>query len=163
MSEHGVQAARQAIRELSNEELRSLRSELSALIALSKNTPEPPPDNRVEDVATLVNGELRALGFEGLPTERLRGFCKHYNQTCAALWSFARSAMPYSQRIEHLALLRLGVRMLVKNIDALGIPVTHAVVMRQLGRLPAVVNAGFPGYAQAGLLGLVVRDRTHHA
>lgn len=161
MSEQMLASARKAIRELSTQERRDLRSELSALIALGKNVPEPAPDNQVEDLAGLVNTTLQEQGFEFMSTQRLRSYCKDYRGVTARLWAFARSAMPYSQRPEQMALLRLGIRMLAKNIEELQIPLTHATLMRQLERLPAVVNRGFPGYAQAGLLGMVVRDRLH--
>lgn len=160
MSEAAYNDALRLLNHLTSDEASKLRDALTALLSLhaaggaarDEKTPEG------VDVAGLVNEVLEGYGFGRVSLHQLQGAAPRYSQTSAQLWAFARTAMPDGKRVEHLAILRLGVRMLYKNIEDQGIPITHNIMMRQLSRLPAVVNHGFPGYARNGFLGLVVRS-----
>lgn len=159
MSKEFLAAALVCLKDMDTEERLELRKALTALVGSNDKgaTTTHKANGEGERVASLVNEVLATTGAPYMPLDRLMGSAKGYAQTAAMLWAFACSALPHGQRVEHLAVLRLGVRMLVANIEAQGIPATHMVVMRQLHRLPAVVDRGFPGYVRNGLMGLVVK------
>lgn len=156
----------QGLHELNNDELHKLRDGITALLSMrGAGGPTPAadvaPENYGQDVAGLLNEVLSERGMQRLPLEQLTKTVKDYRGVSARLWAFARGAIKDGKRIEHLAILRLGMRMLVDNIESQNIPVTHAIVMRQLDRIPAVVDYGFPGYNANGFLGLLVRSGLH--
>lgn len=151
---------------LPNEELQTLRAAVTALLSMRGAGGAAPaadvaPENYGQDVAGLLNEVLSERGMQMLPLEQIAKVVKDYRGVSARLWAFARRAITDGKRVEHLAIIRLGLRMLVDNIESQGIPITHAVVMRQLDRLPAVVDWGFPGYTKNGFLGLLVRSGLH--
>lgn len=154
------------LHKLDNDELQRLRQGVSAMLSMrGAGGPAPAadvaPENYGQDVAGLLNEVLSERGMQRLPLEQLAKTVKDYRGVSARLWAFARGAIKDGQRVEHLAILRLGMRMLVDNIESQNIPITHAVVMRQLDRIPAVVDHGFPGYNANGFLGLLVRSGLH--
>lgn len=159
MSETAYRESLRLLQHLSSEELGKLREAIAALGTLHQAGGAPPATNAPmgNDIAGLVADVLEAQGFGRMSIGQLQKAAPRYSEVSAQLWTFARQAMPDGRRVEHLAILRLGVRMLIKNIEAQGIPVSHAVLMRQLPRLPAVVTQGFPGWARNGLLGVVLR------
>jgi hypothetical protein len=59
------------------------------------------------------------------------------------------------------ALINLAVQLLHTNIVDMGVAVSARTLMAQVHRIPSVLDKAFPGYAQAGMLHLVVRpERT---
>ncbi len=80
--------------------------------------------------------------------------------TMATLREHLPALIQYIDAIDPLArtgFLDLAVQMLVDNIKQQNIPVTPVVVIRQLHRIPAVVDEAFPGYYAAGMLSLIYR------
>lgn len=158
--------AMQLLHKLSDAELFRLRDGVTALLSMrGAGGPAPADDvaeeNYGQDICGLLNEVLSEKGFQMLPHTQLIKAVRDYRSRSARLWAFARGALPDGKRVEHLAVLRLGIRMLCDNIEGQGIPLTHAVLMRQLDRIPAVVDYGFPGYNANGFLGLLVRSGLH--
>lgn len=60
-------------------------------------------------------------------------------------------------RMEKYAATMLGVSLLADNMKELSFPVSSRLVMAQIHRIPAVINKAFPGYAQSGMLHLILR------
>jgi hypothetical protein len=69
---------------------------------------------------------------------------------------FLQRASNKSQ-VRLLALARLSIELLIKNLLDMGVAVSAGTLMRHIHRIPAVLNRAFPGYAAAGMLHLVVR------
>lgn len=158
MSQETLRKCMELSTDLSTAERKQLQTYLKSLLANSKGASDKTEEPEEKYLADIVNRVMQEQGMGLLPIERLKAASTGYAQESAKLWAFAQRALPDGTRTEHLAVLRLGVKLLTHNIAAQGIPVTHAVVMRQLHRLPAVVQAAFPGYAQLGVLGIVVRE-----
>lgn len=59
-------------------------------------------------------------------------------------------------RAEKRALFTIGIKLLYENLAQLGIPVTAGTILGHVHRVPGVINKAFPGYAEAGMLGLVI-------
>lgn len=56
--------------------------------------------------------------------------------------------------------VEMAVTLLIENIHKhQKIPLTPIVVVRQLSRIPAILDVAFPGYAGAGLLGMIIRAK----
>jgi hypothetical protein len=62
-----------------------------------------------------------------------------------------------SKRMKKYAATMLGVLLLAENMKELSLPVSSRLVMAQIHRIPAVINKAFPGYAQSGMLHLILR------
>lgn len=161
MSEAAYRDCLRLAKHLSAEEVGLLREYLTSLASLHQAGGAAPAANvpMGTDLAGIVAEVLEGLGMGRVGIAQMQGSVPRYTEVSAQLWAFARTAMPEGKRVDHLSILRLGVRMLVKNIEAQGIPITHAIVMRQLIRLPAVVDHGFPGWARNGFLGVIVRSK----
>lgn len=55
---------------------------------------------------------------------------------------------------------KIAVGLLYQNMVEIGLPVSARNVMRQIHRVPAVLNRAFPGYAARGMLSWIARGRT---
>lgn len=60
-------------------------------------------------------------------------------------------------RVERRAILILAFRLLYDDLLAQNIPISSGVMIQHVHRLPAVLNKHFPGYAQSGVLRMLVR------
>jgi hypothetical protein len=74
------------------------------------------------------------------------------------LIKFIEHAAPEFQ--QRRAIFRLGIELLFGYLHRPDRMVGPQTLMQQIHRLPDALNAQFPGYAQAGLLGLVARPET---
>jgi hypothetical protein len=72
--------------------------------------------------------------------------------------SFAEKAV--STRLEQEALLTTAIDLLWQYMTRQRVPTTGNTLLRNLNRIPAVIDQNFPGYAKAGLLKLIVRQET---
>lgn len=93
--------------------------------------------------------------------ETLRGMSAAYQsfrKKLPALIEYIEHAAPeYQQR---RAIFKLGIELLFGYLHRPDRMVGPQTLLYQIHRLPDAVNAQFPGYAQAGLLGLVARPET---
>jgi hypothetical protein len=63
-------------------------------------------------------------------------------------------------RVELHGLLLIGIKLLVDDLKSIGVAISGGTIMRNIGRIPSLVNHAFPGYAEAGLLSMIVRRKT---
>lgn len=73
-----------------------------------------------------------------------------------SLHSFFKTVIARN-RVKRRALIKVAVRCLYQDIVRMNGAANARTMMAQVHRLPAVLNASFPGYAKAGILHLVVR------
>lgn len=108
----------------------------------------------------IVCDVIRARGAEhAIPamlkaTPQYRSFAEKVPQVIA----FAQTAFPGGARREMFerALLHNGVSLLFEDLRRMGIAITARTLMSHIHRVPAVINAAYPGYAEAGLLSKIV-------
>ena len=60
-------------------------------------------------------------------------------------------------RIEQRAVLTIAVDLLYQDLKHLTLPITGRTMMNHIHRIPAVMDASFPGYAKYGLLRMLIR------
>lgn len=155
--------ARNAALKLNPSELIKLRTELTAMLALPhKGAREPQQD--VDDARFglwAIADELQRSGTEHdamgrLSVHRDRAqFNKHYQ---AVNQYFTKAGL---DKIQRRALFQIGLKLLYDNLTAMGIPVTSVTMMHHVHRVPAMINQQLPGYAESGLLHLVVGGKSH--
>lgn len=67
---------------------------------------------------------------------------------------------PKQTRAEHQSICLLYAELIVTHIKSANLPLIWSVITRMVENLPAIVDLAFPGYAAAGLLGVVRERRT---
>ena len=150
--------------ELNPAELHQLRNRISALLSIggsqvSQVSTNDSTDYTQEDlvlriVCTVVGRVVGAtLKPEMVPKNApLR----------IALREHLPDLMRYLEKIDERnrpAFLEMAVQFLVENVREMGLPLTPTVVIRQIHRLPAVVDVMFPKYYEAGLLNMIIRAK----
>lgn len=152
-------------RYLTREELLRLSNEVKAMAQFSKESAvvndrlQSNESNSSENfVLGVLYDVLKEMGigiyYRQLQQEGAKGETK---EKIKAVQSFLDS-MGKPTRAKQTVILKLSIRMLVENLRNRGMPVTPAVVLRQMHLLPSVLDRHFPGYVQFGLLGKVIGD-----
>lgn len=62
-------------------------------------------------------------------------------------------------RTSYHRLIQLGVERLYHNLTAMNIPPSGRTLMNHIHLLPRALDKAFPGYAECGLLGMIIRDQ----
>jgi len=88
-----------------------------------------------------------------------REFTNKVRYVCAAL----RDTQAGMTRTQFQVVLTLGIRLLRQNMEELSLPVGSRTMMRQVHRIPGVVDRSFPGYIGAGLLHKLARSQDRSA
>ena len=101
---------------------------------------------------------LSGLGVEHTSATMLRTASQYsaFKGKVPGIMQYVRRQCP--TRVKQRALLVVGITLLYENMVTIGLPVSSRYLMGQIHRFPSVLNAEFPGYAHAGLLGMVVRE-----
>jgi hypothetical protein len=158
--EADLHAILQVLPKLGKDELEKIKARASALLALGVSASPMNGAGKRDDVAICIDAICEAmsgLGLGELSPHWLRktasaGFAEKV--TGLNRW-MGKAGIADSNR--RRALIVLGIEMLCRDIDRMGLPSSPKFVMAQIHRLPSLFNRSFPGYAQAGLLGLILR------
>jgi len=63
-----------------------------------------------------------------------------------------------NNRVRTRALMRLSVGLLYDNLLAMSLPVSSRLMLAHAHRIPSVINTAFPGYAENGMLHMVIKS-----
>lgn len=139
---------------------RWLKAAKSLLPRNERTKTDPKTDADVELALAAVVDALAAMGVEFPSAERLRRSKDFptFAESVPGVIRYMRKGEVQS-RNQQRGFLRMGVKLLYENMSEMRIPITARTVMQHFYRLPAVVNANFPGYAQGALLGWIVRAK----
>lgn len=104
---------------------------------------------------------MRKVGVEQAQVSVLKSTTgyKSFADKCPAVIEFIVSAFPANHEhrgVHERGLLQIGLRLLYEDLRRMGIAVSARTLMQHVHRVPAVVNAAFPGYAESGLLHKIV-------
>lgn len=168
MSEHYERAAA-AIPHMSPDERARLLARLKAAQSLSGRAGAPPDEaaRHAGDASDFADDAARAICAVILRAhgERLAPAALLRTSQAAALADKAASLRAFTgqharTRVARLALLEVGFEMLRRDLAAAGFAVTARTLMQCAHQVPAALDKAFPGYAAAGVLGMVVgRER----
>lgn len=153
--------------ELSAQELSQVKTRVGSLVEVTKDTSETAdePDNgRLKSHANLqvVEQICSAMNRHGLMTSvaiarRHVDANADVKRKINLAMTFIRKAIP--DRRGQVIILNIGLDLLLENMRSLGLAVTANTMLNHLHRLPAVIDQAFPGYAQLGLLKLIVKRK----
>lgn len=102
---------------------------------------------------------MHKSGVEHVTPQTLRNTShfKPFADKCPAVIEFFGGTLQVQHaRIRTEALLQTGLRLLYEDLLNMGVTVSSRTMMQHIHRVPAVINAAFPGYAEAGLLRRIV-------
>jgi hypothetical protein len=105
---------------------------------------------------------LRNMGVEFASPSMLRqnrGYQK-FSEKVPGIIQFLNAAT--TNRVDQRAVLALGIRLLYKQLESWGLPVTALVIMNNAYRIPSLINRAFPGYARSGMLSWIIRKEALH-
>lgn len=132
------------------------RSQVAAAAkALASNAPLKA--GKGEFVLQCIVATAEMQGLELRPPESLRRSTSYVGFTDKAVKLETWLANAVDDRTAQRALLMLGLRLLVENIRDMNLNVGSSMLMRHIHRLPAVMDRHFPGYYEAGVLGMIVK------
>lgn len=78
-----------------------------------------------------------------------------FREDDGALENYFKNAVDRN-RVQAQALLRVGVVLLIEAMKEQELPIAARYVMTSIHRVPSVIGRAFPGYAESGMLGLVI-------
>jgi len=151
---------------LDSDELSELRKRITALSSLG-GSPEVDGkagalrDTRAEMIMEAINHVMSSLGADSASVFVMRRTADYprLKQKVDSLFEYMRKIT--GNRVEQQHLLNMSVEMLYQDLVELGIPVTALTIMRHIHRIPAVMNKQFPGYAEAGVLSMILKGNTN--
>lgn len=148
-----------ATKGLTTEELAYLRTHIAAMQALGPSSADTILTASSHDDWVLMGicDYMRSNQIDLAGVQQLTSG-KHYDtfkQKLPALHKYLRYA---GNKVAQRALLRLGIGLLHHDIVQIGLAVSSRLMMSHVHRIPGVINRAFPGYAQAGLLHMIIRS-----
>ena len=109
-----------------------------------------------KEVIRLICETLSAMGVEHAHPRALEA-SQQYSSFCQKLPGISRYlGMAVKSKNEQRALLIIGIRQLYQNMTDLGYPISARSIMTHFHRIPSVMNSMFPGYAEMGLMGMLI-------
>ena len=156
-----------ALPHLSGAELRDVHMRASALLSIGPKTdvigPARGEDSFVRDLYIALGDLLqKRICVRSMP---FHVFIKQaaYQQFLPAA-QFAEEAngqwFPKQNKAERLSMVMLYARLVLDDIASRSQPAVWRVISAAVLNLPQIVDQAFPGYAEAGLLGIIHRLRT---
>lgn len=135
---------------------------LKTLPAVSESPPAAPSNSDTDLVLEQIDAYLRGKAIEFTTVQLLRASpqFRSFRDKVPGVMTFIRNAT--TERNEQRLLLDLAIDLLYRYLIKRGLPVGGRILMQQIHRVPDVINAQFPGYAQAGMLPMIVRRENHN-
>lgn len=96
------------------------------------------------------------LEFPSMSTLKRASCYPSFCRTVPGLITYINTAA--ANRQEQLTMLGIGVELLHHNLVEIYGSADARSIMRQIHRVPSLINKAFPGYAQGGLLGMILRS-----
>jgi len=153
-----------AIKKLNPSELARLRSEITALLSLRSGRADHDAheEENVSDTRFGLWAICDMLQRNGLEygsvamLQRHRDFAQFKIQYEGVNKFFGKAKL---DKVQRRSLYQIGLKLLYENLVEMGIPVSAVTMMHHIYRVPSLINQQLPGYAQSGLLKLVVAQR----
>lgn len=149
--------AKHAAVNLKPAELRDLKAFIDMRLSMAGAVTAVRP--LADEILDQIIEVCRAEGIEAATQSRLRNHpaYKTYAEKCEEYVKPFLDHVQYGNRVRKHALIRCAIRLLIKNLKKMNVPVSALMTMNHIHRMQSVVDDAFPGYAKNGLLYMVVR------
>jgi hypothetical protein len=150
---------------LSADELHELGQRIKALSSFQTTdlpqsiTTDAKGDLILDAIASFMQG--RGLEFTSASTLVRSPQYRAFAQKIPAVMKYLEQVT--TVQIEQRAIAAIAVELLYENLVEMGVAVTSRTVMSHVHRIPSILNRAFPGYAQCGMLHMIVRGRKVHS
>lgn len=155
-----------ALDKLSAKDLVDARAYIGLRVSNGMGRTSKQQDTLAADCIEVICATMRARGSDMTTPTMLTGKSKQYREfrrklEVEGLGNFLRDAVK-NNRVAMRGLLALVCDLMADYLERVGDGVVSSTtIMNHFHRVPAVLNSSFPGYAQSGLLNLVVRSQDH--
>ena len=148
-----------ATKGLTTDELGVLRTHIAALLALGPSSADTILSASSHDDWVLMGivDYMRSSQIDLAGVQQLTSG-KHYDTFKGKLPALHAYLKKVGNRTAQRALLRLGIGLLHHDVVNMGLAISSRLLMAHIHRIPGVINRAFPGYAQAGLLHMIIRS-----
>lgn len=101
----------------------------------------------------LINQHLQSQGLTAMPygVLRSRGLAQTYQKGMGQVEAYVQAHWPRIGRFQRIKLYHLMLKLMNKNIRAMGLPLTVKTIILQLPHIPTLVDQEFPDYLACGL------------
>lgn len=159
-----LENAKKLVRQMSAKEREELIAYIKVNRQFGRQTPveEAASDDMASMILEMICSTLAGLGLEytkphGLiSTQAYRAFRRKISVDEIDRWI---KEVAGKNRARQRAFVRLAVSLLCNNLIAMNETTNSRTLMAQIHRLQGVVNDNFPGYAEAGLMSLIITQQ----
>lgn len=135
-------------------------AEVEKRVAFLRRTSEPTRNEGLDFARYVVDIIIEVLREQALPLPRTtanlasRSDWQAFSDKAQVIERYLlRSGLDRQGRV---VVLKMGVRLLTKRLMAEGRQVSFNILLANAHRIPVMLNREFPGYAQAGLLHVLI-------
>jgi len=157
----GIDEIENGLAELSTEELRRVRARIDFLTRGTSSSALPSASSREEELVwdhlRHVVGRCRGKKLPPLSVYRRANPSFEFTERVEALMSFIRTFCKPATTTEEGQFVFLFLRVLSRDLQRRGLPVGPKTLVQSFDRIGDVVDIGFPGYRESGLLPMLVR------
>ncbi len=146
--------------QLDSDQLRQIKDRTSYLLSCN-GTGTSPRDSTIETcLLQALRLEMKRQKLPCPPEHVLlkRPGAREFKKSVPILLEFFNKAVPGIQRVDITALCCIGYRSLTQHFQQMKVPVGPDVLLRHSNRLPVFICQAFPGYAECGMLGYVIKS-----
>lgn len=147
-----------ALVSLTPDQLREIKARCVMLLSGAPTAANEVPSDIAEQALGMLTSWARARGFDQSSYVMLRKLPEYPTFAYKAKIVMGELINSCNNRAELTSMARAGFQLLYDDCCERG-PCTVRTLMRQFHRLPSVIDAGFPGYRQIGLLRLLISGK----
>lgn len=144
-------------------ELQQVRLKVGALLSVSGSVPSHGQvivDSDESWVLGCICDHCRDNGRDLTPVSMLRNAqgIGTFREYLPQLMRYLETGAGKARQRKHILLLT-GLDLLAANLERMRIPITSRLLLRNVSRIPAVIDQAFPGYYRNGRLPWVIQIR----
>jgi hypothetical protein len=156
-----LEKALEIARRLSPADLNQLQTQIKVLKSLGPSRASAPNSEVGSDDYMVLDAIVRFMqnkGIDHTSREMLRSgrFYPQFKAKVPPVMQFLKQCGVVTRQ---RATLMIGVELLYRDLEKMGLAVNSRSIMLQLHRVPGCINRAFPGYAQMGILNKITERK----
>lgn len=164
MSNQDFQDVSRLLPRLSDEQLRAVKTKVSALLGTGADIGKPLSESLSDDWLLIsLSEELKARGFDVPPLSRLprTKFYRTYTKDAPRIREWLERVVPNLTKVQRLAFGNVVACCYFRWIDrgqefGKGYRLSMGTALTMIANLPEALEKGYPGYARSGMLRALV-------